>query len=291
MIRYTQYNWSVFLIEQLITPPSFNKRKIFPHKWLVNTWKWSAWCETCCEVEFAFTFLQLVPIIVSITAPRKAAYGVKTAPLRLALKTNHVLSQMPNGCMEPGCLHTGHTCGHRALVPPSRSLGILGGNKHTNSLLKVVLWDSGSAPSVSLHKREDNDHAAEFMALLQGPPLPLVYWPVSWYLFYIVDSGVKSVWGKIQISQESPTEDKKKKRKMSSFYLVSVPFAQKQVMLTHRGNLFSSLHSWENVHLHKQKVFSIWVTFPPTFINISKPQLAESMRWRTIACAITFMTW
>lgn len=261
---------------------------MFPDKWLLNTWKWSAWCETCCEAEFAFKFLHLVPTIVSITVPAKMAYVVKTVPLILALKTNHVLLQMPNRCTEPACVCTSHTYGHRALVPPSRSLSILRGNKHTNGLLKVILWESGSALSSCTKKK------ITITPLGYGPrPLHLVYWSVSWSPFYIMDSGVKSVWGKTQISQESPTQEK---REISSFYLVSVPFPQKQMTLSYRGRLFSSLNSWQNVHLHKWKVFSIlWpssnISTIIHFINISKPQFAESMRSRKIACVITFMTW
>lgn len=65
------------------------------------------------ETEFAYTYLHMVPTIVSvITIPGKVAYGAKTVPLRLALETNPVLWQMPNGCMVPGFLHRPHLWPH-----------------------------------------------------------------------------------------------------------------------------------------------------------------------------------
>lgn len=61
--------------------------------------------------------------------------------------------------------------------------------------------------------------------------------------------GEGSVWGKVQIIQESPAEDKEKERNTSSSYLSSVP-----VKWTHRGSLFSSLCSRETINLQKKNI-------------------------------------
>lgn len=129
---------------------------------------------------------------------------------------------------------TGHTCGHRALVPPSRSLSIWGGNKHTNGKLKVLLWDSGSDPSVFWNKGEDNDHAAGLWPSSRA--LHSSWWTglspgISSTLWTL---GSRVCEEKYKICQESPTEDKEKEREMSSFYLLFVPFSQTQGKITQR---------------------------------------------------------
>lgn len=172
--------------------------------------------------------LHILHLVILITIPEKAAYGDKPAPLRPELKTTfshkcQMIAWSQAVCALATLMDTRPLC----LIQGVWAFGEETNTRRTTwksfyGTLAAILLSSGTKEKITI--------TLLAMALLQGPPLLLVDWPVSWYLFYIVDSGVKSV----RKNTNKPTithrgkEVKEKGRNMSSFYLLSVPFAQTQ---------------------------------------------------------------
>lgn len=182
---------------------------------------------------------------------------------------------MPSGCMEPGCVCTLATLVDTGPLCPLQ--GVWAFWEETNT--QMACWKSFYGTLAVLLLSPCTKEKITITLLGYGPPPgPSTSPGVSWYLFYIVDSGLKSVWGKIQISQEWPTEDKEK-----VFFLpVVCPICTKAGDVNSEA-IYSAVCIHEKMYIYKNKKslvsVSLRVTFPPTFTSLIFPNLNLLRVW------------